>query len=206
VTRHQFFDLRDGQARVQALWANFGAVHDGVATVDREVVVELVESLFGELVTRVDDPPVGLQQHSRAQVLVRVPPVRRTRSRTAGTQNALVEAVQLAAVFRRLEELLLTHLDVGIFALEERLDRLVLGVEVGHVWHQIFDHVHVRQRVDLRGLGQIVVDAAQAGQSVCAVDVHGARAANAFAARAAKSQRWVLFVLDFDESVQDHHA
>ncbi len=38
----------------------------------------------------------------------------------------------------------------GVAADEVGLDGLVLGVEVGHVHHQVPDHEHVRQRRDLR--------------------------------------------------------
>ena len=43
-----------------------------------------------------------------------------------------------------------------------------------------------------------------AGERVGAVDIHGAGAANAFAAGAAESQRAVDVVLDMDKRVQNH--
>lgn len=57
------------------LRTSLGAVHDGVAAVDREGVTQSLEALLGVLVAGVDDPAVGLHQHGRAEVLVSVPPV-----------------------------------------------------------------------------------------------------------------------------------
>lgn len=55
-------------------------------------------------------------------------------------------------------------------------------VEVGH---EVFDDGHVRQRGDF-DVAFDVVDGFCACEGVCAIDIHGARAADAFAARAAE--------------------
>ena len=75
------------------LWAGFGAVHDGVAPVDREGVPELVQALLGAAVPGVDDPAVGLHQHGGPQVLVAIPPVGGARGAAARAQDALVQSV-----------------------------------------------------------------------------------------------------------------
>src|SRR3546814_7489273 len=49
-----------------------------------------------------------------------------------------------------------------------------------------------------------LLDRADAGQRVGAVDVHRARTADALAAGAAEGQRGVDLVLDLDQRVQDH--
>lgn len=56
--------------------------------------------------------------------------------------------------------------------------------------------------VDLGVFGFIAVNAAETGQCVLPVDVHGARPTDALSARPTERQRWVDFVLDFDESIQ----
>jgi hypothetical protein len=79
----------------------------------------------------------------------------------------------------------------------------VLGVESGQVRHEVLDHRHVRQRIDLhRALD--LVHALGAGERVGAVDVHRAGAADALAAGAAEGQRRVDLVLDPDQRVEDH--
>jgi len=136
-----------------------------VATVQAHAVVEAVHALCGLLVTRVGDPAVRLHEHGRAEVLLAVPPVRRTRCAAAGAENALVETVELAAVFLRLT--VLTTLDwllAGMrwegrdvtyvlgysVTLKVRLDGLVLLVELGQVGYEVLDDVGVRKRVDAR--------------------------------------------------------
>lgn len=52
--------LGDCLARVEPLGTGLGAVHDGVAAVELECVIQLGESLFGQLVPRVVDPAEGL--------------------------------------------------------------------------------------------------------------------------------------------------
>ena len=98
LKRHLPLDLGDGQARVEALGACPGAVEDGVATIQAHRVVEGVLALRRALVARVDEPTVRLQQDGGAEVLLRVPPVRRAGRRAARAQNALVEAVELLPV------------------------------------------------------------------------------------------------------------
>ena len=66
----QLLYLRDGAARVKALGTGFSAVHDGVAAEHGEGVPQPVQSLLVLTVPAVYDPPVGLHQHSRAQVPV----------------------------------------------------------------------------------------------------------------------------------------
>lgn len=70
-----------------------------MAAVDAHAVVQGGLALLGLLVARVGQPAVRLQQDGRAQVLLAVPPVRRAGCRAAGAENALVEAVQLLAIF-----------------------------------------------------------------------------------------------------------
>jgi hypothetical protein len=61
----------------------------------------------------------------------------------------------------------------------------------------------VGERVDLGGFGGSAVDAAEAGEGVLAVDVHGAGAADAFAAGTTEGEGRVEFVFDFDEGIED---
>lgn len=103
--REQLLDLGDGTAGIEPLGAGARAVHDRVAPVDAEGVLQLVQTLGGVLVTRVDDPAVGLHQHGGAQVLLGVPPVRGARGGAAGAQDALVQAVQLGAILDGLQVL-----------------------------------------------------------------------------------------------------
>src|SRR3546814_21019991 len=62
----------------------------------------LFRSLAGHLVAAVGDPAVGLQQDGRAEEAVGIPPVAGAGGRAAGAEDALIEAVELLALFRRL--------------------------------------------------------------------------------------------------------
>src|SRR5215510_11927587 len=104
---HLLLDLGNGLRRIEMLRAGVGAVHDGVAAIEPERVLEIVEALAGRLVAAVDDPALRLQQRRGAEEAVAVPPVARTRRRAAGTQDALVEPVELAAVVVALPPFLL---------------------------------------------------------------------------------------------------
>ena len=131
-----------------------------MAAVELEAVVQRLQTLLRLLVSRVNDPAVGLKDSNSStspgftthlhedggsQVLVGVPPVRGTGGGAAGAENALVQPVQLLAVLLRLQELpvlqVVAALDLG---LQPGLDRLVLGVEVAHVRHEVAKHVHLR--------------------------------------------------------------
>src|SRR3546814_18286374 len=68
------------------------------------------------------------------------------RGTAAGAREAFVEAVELGPVFLRLQPLAVRWRRA--LGADPRLDRGVLGVEVGHVRDQVLDHFHVRQRID----------------------------------------------------------
>mmetsp|Transcript_75339 Transcript_75339/g.207855 ORF Transcript_75339/g.207855 Transcript_75339/m.207855 type:complete len:321 (+) Transcript_75339:139-1101(+) len=194
----------DGLGRIQALGAAVGAVHDAVAPIELHGVVDPGQPLLGELVSRVGDPAVGLHQHGRAEVILRVPPVGRAGGHAAGAEDALVHAVQLGAVVPALVVLPVPLL-LDVLPLQPGLNGLVLVVEVGEVGHQVLNDVRVRQRLDLDGL-VARLDVQEAREAVLAIDVHGARPAEAFAARAPEGECRVDLVLDFDKRIQDHWA
>ena len=65
---HQLLNLSDGFGRVQPFRAGLGAVHDGVAAVELERVLDIIEPVAGCFVPAVDDPAVGMQQDGGAKV------------------------------------------------------------------------------------------------------------------------------------------
>src|SRR5947207_5746395 len=115
---HLRLDRGDCLGGVQALRARLGAVHDGVAAVELERVLERIEALAVCLVARIDQPAPRLQQRRRAEITLRVPPVARACCRAAGAQDALVKPVELVAVVLRLPPLLLRR---GRHGLQPRL-------------------------------------------------------------------------------------
>lgn len=120
-----------------------------------------------ETYSTVCHPSVSLHQHGRSKVFVLVPPVlssqttsnpsatvshstwrayayRRTRGRAACTKNALVHPIELLSV---LNALVVFSLLGRVVVLQERLDRLVLLVELRHVRDEILDDVHWRKKI-----------------------------------------------------------
>lgn len=55
---YTLLDLGNGLAGVQALGADLGTVHDGLALVQLEGIIQIVQPLLSEVVTAVNDPPV----------------------------------------------------------------------------------------------------------------------------------------------------
>src|SRR5262245_14170040 len=159
---HQLLEFGDGLGRIEALGTRLRTIEDGVAAVEAERVLEIVETLARRLVAAVDHPAVSLQQNRRAQVAVLIPPVARAGGGAARAQDALVKASQLLAILLVLLPLLGRGRRGG---LEPRLDRLQLRIEIGHVGHQVLDHLHVRQGIDLHRTRHLV-DALEAGERV----------------------------------------
>src|SRR5579883_2572276 len=91
-------ELGDRLGGIEALRAGLRAVHDGVAAIEPERILEIVEPLAGRLVARIGDPAGRLQQCGGAEEALAVPPIARARGRAAGAQDALVETVELLAV------------------------------------------------------------------------------------------------------------
>src|SRR3546814_1813470 len=94
----------------QALGANVRAVHDGVAAIEAERVLKLIQPFARHFVTAVGQPAIGLQQDRRAEEAVGVPPLAGAGCGTTGAQDALVKTVKLGAIFRRLEQFLARRL------------------------------------------------------------------------------------------------
>ena len=148
------------------------AIHNGMASIQLIRIIQTLQSLLGHLITRIRDPPIRLLQDGRSQVLIAMPPVRRTRRRAARAQTGR-----------------------------------------GSTGYQILDHVQVGKRTHCANL-VVLRDFSQTGQTVLAVDVHGARTANTLTARStirpirsvlpSKHKSGVLLVLNLEQSIQDH--
>jgi hypothetical protein len=100
---HLLLDFRNGQTWVQALRASPRAVQNSMTPVQTHAVIQRRLSLLLLLISAIRQPSVTLQQHCRAKVFLRVPPVRRAGGGAAGAENALVEAIQLLTVFLGLQ-------------------------------------------------------------------------------------------------------
>jgi hypothetical protein len=189
---------------VQMLRADLGTVHDRVATIQLESVIQLRQTLLRLAITTIFNPAIRLHQDSRSQVLVGIPPIARARSTAASTENAFVHSIQLGAVFLGLQVLTLAGL-LGQSGLQPGFNATVLFVKVPHVRYQIFNDIHVWKRVYFAGLaGILLINVGQASQCVLTVNVHGTRAANALTTGATKGESRVLLVFDFEQGVEDH--
>src|ERR1700712_3767717 len=59
---HHLLDFRDGLGRIQPLRAGVRAVHNRVAAIEPERIMQVVEPLARGFVARVDEPAIGLEQ------------------------------------------------------------------------------------------------------------------------------------------------
>jgi len=53
--------LRDKDNSALYLWASFGAVHDGVASIHRPLISQLFQTLLLEVISWVHDPPTVMR-------------------------------------------------------------------------------------------------------------------------------------------------
>jgi len=86
--------VTESTSGVEALGAREGAHTNLVAFAKLHVSTELLETLVGVLIARVDNPPVGLHEHSRTQVVLGMPPVARAGGLARGAEDALVKSVE----------------------------------------------------------------------------------------------------------------
>src|SRR3954471_10469246 len=85
---HHLLDLRDGLRGIEILRTGLGAVHDRVAAIQPEGILEIVETFAERFVTRVDDPAIGREQRRGPEIALAVPPVARAGRGAACTQDA----------------------------------------------------------------------------------------------------------------------
>src|ERR1700741_3445490 len=90
---HHFLGMADRLRRIEPFRTRLRAVHDRVAAIEAERIVEAIEALAGVLIATVGQPAIRLQQDRRSEVLVLVPPVARARRRAAEAQDAFPEPV-----------------------------------------------------------------------------------------------------------------
>lgn len=101
-------------------------VKNSVAAIQAHLVLKLLFPMCFVGIPRISYPAVGLHESSWAQILVLIPPIRGTRGRATGAENALIETIQFLAVFGGLQELAVSR---RIVILEVGFDGLVLLVE-----------------------------------------------------------------------------
>src|SRR5438128_11013207 len=94
---HHSLGIGNRPRRVEPFRAGLGAVHDRVAAIEPERVLEPVEALAGALISAVSEPTIRLQQDGRTEIAVLVPPVARARGRAAEAEDALPQPVELGA-------------------------------------------------------------------------------------------------------------
>src|ERR1700730_13847300 len=198
---HQPLGIGNRARRVEAFWAGLGAVHDGMAAIEAERVLQPGETLAGALIAAVGEPAIGLQQDRRAEIAVLVPPVARAGGRAAEAEDALPQPVQLGALLLRLVALAIRRRLVG---LQPGLDQLVLRIQSAEIGNEILQHLHMRQRRDpARPLFE-AVHWGQTRQCVDPVDIHRAGAAHPFPARPPESESRVDLVVDLDQGIENH--
>ena len=117
-----------------------------MASIQTHTIIQLRLPFFLMLISGIRQPSVTLHEYSRAEVLLRVPPVWGAGGRTAGAENALIKTVQLLTFLLWLA----VFFPVGRWSilLEVGLDGFILLVELGQVGDDVLDDVGVGQRVD----------------------------------------------------------
>src|SRR5690554_321759 len=186
---------------VQAFRTNTYTVHDTPAAEYAERVIQVRQSLGLGGITTIHQEAIGLQQARRTDELIRVPPEGRTRCGAAGTENTLVQAVQLLTVFRRLQALDSRRRGV---VHKVRHNFFVLLVEQTHIHHQVTDNRQARQRAQ----NQLVVldhfgNRSDTSQTVLAVHVHAIGATNALTTGTTECNSRILF-LGQRQHIQNH--
>ena len=146
--QHTLLQRRYSFSRIQPLGACFGTVHDCVTSEKLETVIQHIKTLLRELITRILDPPECLHQNSWTEILIRVPPITRTRRTTTSTKNTFVHTIKFLTILLGLKILLLELLLLS-FLLKPRFDRSILIVKIVHIWNKILHDVHVRKRINL---------------------------------------------------------
>ena len=129
--RQLLLDVGNGLSRIQMFGTNLGAIHNRVASIQLEGIIQFFQSLFGGTITRILNPTIGLHQHGWSQILVCIPPVTRARGGAAGTQDTFVHAIQLGPVFLCLQIL---GLSFNLrFRLQPGFNGTILFIKVPHI-------------------------------------------------------------------------
>ncbi len=163
-------------------------------------IFQIVQTFPSCLIAAICNKAIRLQQTGRTDKFIWIPPERRARSRAACAQNTLVQAIQLLALGRWLQTFFLRRNRVID---QERLDRMILLEELGHVDDQIANDRQTRQWSQHDRFSQLV-QIGGAGQSVLAIDIHCIGTTYTFAAWATQSKGIVHVGFDTLQCIQQH--
>lgn len=106
---------------VQTFRTSKGTHTNVLAILELDILRNLLKSFMGILISRVNDPSIGLHEHGGAQISIGVPPVTRATSRTTGAQHTFVKSIQKFSVLLRLI-ILSVMLTFFFLSLEERFN------------------------------------------------------------------------------------
>jgi len=201
----KFLKMSEGTTRVETLGAGEGAQTDLIAFTELHVTSELFESLLRVLVSRVNDPSVGLHKNCWTKVVLWMPPIRWASWLAASAKYTLIKSIEQLPIFNSLQVLSLS-LNFLLLSLKEWIDRLVLSIKVAHINHKVLEDEHEHEWWHGRLLGVVLWDATETSQVMPSIDVHGTGATDTFTATSSEWESRIDLILDLDECVKEHGA
>lgn len=69
------------------------AIHDGMASVNRKLILELGQTFSLKLISAVNHPPIGLHENGWSQVFISIPPVAGTGGAAACAHDTFIQTV-----------------------------------------------------------------------------------------------------------------
>ena len=87
--------MTDRLGGVETLGTNVDAVLDAMAPENAEGIVQLRQPIISRRITTVSQEPISLQQASRADKSVWIPPERWATRRAAGAENTFIQPIKL---------------------------------------------------------------------------------------------------------------
>ena len=145
VVSIEFLKMAKCSSRIEALWTSERTKTDLIAFAKFHVSTEFLKSFISVLIPGVNNPSIGLHKDSWPEIVLWMPPIRRTGRLATSAENTFVKTIEQFSVFNSLEIFSFT-LDLFVLSLEEWVDRFVLGVEMTHVSDKVLKNKHEHQR------------------------------------------------------------
>ena len=141
-----------------------------------------------------------MKKCSRPKVFLRVPPIARARSTTTSTQDTFIHTIELCSIFLRLQ-VLLPNDWWRFLRLKPWLNTLILIVEVRHIHHKVFHHIHVWKGRDKGVTVRVRINLGKTSEAITTIYIHCTRATYTLSAGASECEGRVDLILYLDQSV-----
>ena len=112
-----------------------------MTTIKPKRICQFIEPVAGRVISTIADPAISLQQNSRAQITITIPPITRAAGGATETQDAFVKTIKLFAFVLALYALSVRRRGLCFYPW---LDSSILRVKLTEIRYKVLNDRYMR--------------------------------------------------------------